>query len=53
MRIRFCPKCQSTEIELLIGGITGQCQCQKCGLTLPAFPEKDVQEHKTKPKIKK
>jgi len=53
MRVRFCPKCKGTEIGLLIGGITGQYQCQKCGLVLPAFPEKDIQDIREPKTLKK
>ena len=50
MRIKFCPKCKSTEVELSIGGLTGLLECKKCGFSSPIFPEKEINETKAKKK---
>ncbi|MBN1645690.1 hypothetical protein JW868_01480 [Candidatus Woesearchaeota archaeon] len=41
-RVRFCPRCQSTDIELYAGGQTGAYRCKKCGYVGPLILEKDI-----------
>ena len=43
LKIRFCPKCKSTEVNLFVGGITGKYKCKKCGY-VGIFPEKEVEK---------
>ena len=42
IKIKICPKCNSKEIEMVAGGITGTWRCKKCKFTSPIFPEKIV-----------
>jgi len=46
MRIKFCPKCKSTEIEMSSGGLTGFWNCKKCGYNGTLFPEKEINKKK-------
>jgi ribosomal protein L37AE/L43A len=53
MKVKFCPKCRSTEIELSTGGLTGMWECRKCGFTGTLFPEKEINENQpAKPRKK-
>ena len=36
---RFCPKCDSEEVQPFIGGITGTWMCKECGY-VGVFPER-------------
>lgn len=42
MKIRFCPKCKSTENKFWIGGKAGIYVCKKCGYKSAIFPEKII-----------
>ncbi|MBU1136085.1 MAG: hypothetical protein ABIG37_00045 [Nanoarchaeota archaeon] len=46
MRIKFCPKCKSYEIELMVGGEIGLYRCKKCGFSGSIFPEKEIKLNK-------
>jgi len=48
VKIKFCPSCQSTEIDMVAGGNIGLWKCLKCGLQLPGFPEKEISLEKLK-----
>ena len=49
MKVKFCPRCKSKELDFVAGGITGILRCRKCGYS-GIFPEKDTKEtKKTKP----
>ena len=41
MRVKFCPRCDSTDIELYAGGQTGTYRCRKCGYMGSLIVEKD------------
>ena len=36
---RFCPKCDSEEVQPLVGGIIGTWVCKECGF-VGIFPER-------------
>ena len=42
MKVRFCPNCESEEIMLATGGITGGFVCKDCGFSGAIFPEKEI-----------
>lgn len=42
INIRFCPKCNGTEIIQYAGGITGVWKCSKCGFISAIFPERVI-----------
>ena len=48
MRVKFCPKCKSKEIELFVGGKIGLWECKKCGFRSAIFPEKEIKLKKKK-----
>ena len=48
MKIKFCPKCRGTEIQLVIGGKIGLLECKKCGFRSAIFPEKEFKINKKK-----
>lgn len=58
MKVKFCPRCKSKELDFIAGGITGTLRCRKCGYS-GIFPEKDtkkakkIKPQKTKKKNKK
>lgn len=31
MKVRKCPKCESTKVEMFAGYISGTWECKKCG----------------------
>ena len=39
---KFCPRCDSEDIEVVAGGTTGMWMCRECGFTSPSFPEKTI-----------
>jgi transposase-like protein len=49
MKIKFCPKCGSKNIKLVIGGKMGMYECKDCGFRGSVFPEA---EKNKKPKKK-
>ena len=40
--VKFCPKCQSTQLIPLAGGQIGIFQCQNCKFSGSIFPEKQI-----------
>ena len=36
---RFCPECESEDVEMVAGGVTGMWLCRECGNS-GMFPEK-------------
>ena len=46
MRVKFCPKCRSEEIKLVVGGGIGMYECKKCKFRGSIFPEKEIGEVK-------
>ena len=48
MKIRFCPKCRSTDIVAVAGMQIGLFECVRCGFRSPIFPEKELEEVKAK-----
>lgn len=42
MGMKFCPKCESEDIYMETGGITGIWKCKKCGFSSSIFPEKEI-----------
>ena len=41
MRVKFCPKCGSEEINM-VSGWFGMWECRKCKFRGAVFPEKEV-----------
>lgn len=37
---KFCPNCESEDIEMVAGGITGIWMCRECGFSGASFPER-------------
>jgi uncharacterized Zn finger protein len=42
MKVKTCPSCGSSEIELFAGGITGAYRCKKCGYVGSLIVEKEL-----------
>ncbi len=42
MKVKFCPKCKSEVVEMVIGGKIGLWECKKCGYRGSIFPEKEI-----------
>ena len=55
MKIRMCPQCKSTDIELYMGGNLGiQYRCNTCGYIGPLIIEQDITlDGKEKPDVLK
>lgn len=53
MRIKFCPRCQSNDIDMVAGGQIGMWQCRNCKFTSPIFPEKEIENEEKKQMEKK
>lgn len=53
--MKLCPKCGSTDVIPMVGGILGIWKCEKCGFSGTIFPdvEKLEEEEKDDKKIKK
>lgn len=51
--MKICPKCGSTEVDLVAGGVTGTYQCRKCGFAGSLFPEFEKEENGKKKGKKK
>lgn len=47
---KICPRCESEDIMMVTGGLTGAWACKKCGYENNIFPEITEDE---KPKGKK
>jgi len=41
MKTKKCPRCNSEDIGLFLGGHTGQYKCKKCGYIGPMIIEED------------
>ena len=39
---KFCPRCESENIEMVAGGIIGSFMCEDCGFSGSVFPEKTL-----------
>ena len=54
---KFCPRCESEDVEMVAGGLIGMWICTKCGFSGSIFPEKPIvglkQEGLDKENIKK
>lgn len=48
MKVKFCPKCRGTELNLVAGGNIGMMECKKCGYTGSVFPEMEIKKGKNK-----
>jgi ribosomal protein L37AE/L43A len=55
MRVKFCPKCKSTDLVMMAGGNIGIWKCKKCSYQGSVFPEKEIKlkENKKSGKRKK
>ena len=42
INIKFCPKCEGTNINMTAGGLSGGMECAGCGFTSVVFPEKEI-----------
>lgn len=43
IKVRFCPKCKSTNVKYVFGvwnlfGAIPKMKCGKCGMEMPSFP---------------
>lgn len=62
IKIKFCPKCKSTDVYYIFGfgnlfGILPKMKCNKCGYSLTEFPiavidRKELNKRKIKKKMK-
>jgi len=43
IKVRVCPKCESSNIIQWLGGKTGQYKCKNCGYIGALIIEKDVE----------
>jgi len=39
---KFCPRCQSEEVQMIAGGTVGTWMCKKCGFSGSVFPEMEI-----------
>ena len=53
IRIRFCPKCKSNNIDMIAGGQIGMWKCSNCGFQSAIFPEIEIDDRKENKKAKK
>ena len=44
MGIKFCPKCKSENVQMVIGGQVGMWECKDCGFEGSVFPEKEKEK---------
>jgi len=42
--IKFCSRCESRDVGVVIGGQIGMWECHKCGHRAPGFPEIEISE---------
>lgn len=47
MKVKFCPRCKSKELDFIAGGITGILRCKKCRYS-GIFPERNIKKAKKK-----
>lgn len=50
MRAKFCPRCENADLAMIAGGTIGMLKCKKCGFSGAIFPERDIEEIKSKNK---
>lgn len=43
MRIKFCPKCEDTDLIMVAGAGIGVWRCKTCGFESSIFPEKEME----------
>ncbi len=48
MKVKFCPRCKGTVLDLVAGGNIGMMECRKCGYTGSIFPEKELRKNRRK-----
>ncbi len=53
IKVKFCPKCGSEEVQMVIGGQMGLWECKKCRYRGSIFPEKELTFEKIKTKEKR
>jgi len=41
--VKFCPKCQNTDLIMVAGGEIGMWECKNCGFRGTIFPEKEFE----------
>jgi Zn ribbon nucleic-acid-binding protein len=46
MKVRFCPRCKSKDLDLVAGGNIGMLECRKCKYRGSIFPEKEERKKK-------
>ena len=44
IKIKFCPRCNSTDLVMIAGGSLGLWKCKKCRFQGSIFPEKELGE---------
>ena len=42
MRMKFCPRCENTDLIMIAGAEIGVWRCKVCDFESPIFPEKEV-----------
>ena len=42
--LKLCPKCNSDDVGVVIGGQMGMWECRKCGFRGPSLLEKEMNE---------
>ncbi len=52
IKIRFCPNCKSTNVDMVAGGGFGFWRCLNCSFQGPIFPEKEINLEDLKKKEK-
>jgi Zn ribbon nucleic-acid-binding protein len=50
MEVKFCPKCESSDLIMVAGGEIGMWECKDCSFRSSIFPEKEIQKIKEKVK---
>jgi transposase-like protein len=43
MKVRICPRCEDSEVFLVIGGEIGMFECKDCGFRSSIFPERELE----------
>ena len=52
MKIKFCPRCEETDLIMVAGAIVGMWECKKCRYRSSVFPEKEIKLENGKKKKK-
>jgi Zn ribbon nucleic-acid-binding protein len=50
MKVKFCPRCKSANLELVAGGNIGMLECTVCKYRGSIFPEKEIKIKNNKKK---